>query len=411
MATFEPIPPEDQMRAGQILGYAFTPATGPDHEPPDASQLFELWGHYDSDEDENKPETEDGNGDRGGDKRLCGTCKLYEPAAWVRGEQIPIGGLGAVAVPPERRRRGHARSLCRGAVETYRDRGIGLVALWPFATSFYRQLGWATANEVRRYDCEPTVFARAETVETDRGTLQRLTVEDWERLSGVETSYGQSRSLALSRSERWWRERTFADWDGGGRPYCYGYVVDGRLRGYLLYTVEDDQLSVQDLVYADGTAREALFGFLGGHGAQIERIVLRRTADSDLLYRLDPDGIETTVSPGPMVRLTDPTGLETIPWPAVDIEETLAVTDPLFEDGIYRLSVTDGTATVSERSVREANDPTATVDIGTLSQLAVGTHGVDRAAELGGLTTKDPDTRDALAELFRTQPVGLREFF
>jgi len=386
MNGFGPIPSSDRERAGQILGYAFAPGAGPDHGPAEDSELFELWGHY------------------GGE--LCGTCKLYEPAAWVRGERTTIGGLGAVAVPPERRGRGHARAVCRGALETYRDRGIGLVTLWPFATSFYRQFGWETANEVRRYECEPAAFAEA-AASGSAGEMERLTVEDWERLRRVETAYGRPRSLSLARSERWWRERTFADWDGGGRPYCYGYVLDDRLRGYLLYTVADGRLSVQDLAYADGDARTALFGFLGAHGAQIDRIVLHRTTESDLLYRLDPGRVEASVDAGPMVRLTGPEGLETIAWPAVDVDLRLAVTDPLFGDGTYRLSVADGAATVEA----DAGEPDATVGVGALSQLAVGTHGVERAVELGGLAVEDVETRSALSELFRPREVGLREFF
>jgi len=164
---------------------------------------------------------------------------------------------------------------------------------------------------------------------------------------------------------------------------------------------------VQDLAYVDGDARTALFGFFGSHGAQIDRIVLHRTAESDLLYRLDPGRFETSVDAGPMVRLTGLKGLETIAWPAVELELRLAVTDPLLGDGTYRLSVADGVATIEA----DAGEPDATVGIGALSQLAVGTHGVERAVELGGLAVEDDKTRSALSELFRPRAVGLREFF
>jgi|APHM01.1.fsa_nt_gi Predicted acetyltransferase involved in intracellular survival and related acetyltransferases len=390
MDGLRPIPEEDFDTAGQALGYAFAPGSGPDHGTPTQSALIDLRGLYD-------------------DGQLRGVCKLYELTAWVRGELTTIGGIGGVAVPPEHRSQGVARRLCRGALQAYRDQAVGLVALWPFATAFYRQFGWATANEVRRYECEPAAFDPLAGAATDcDGQFRQLTVADWQRLRGVEAEYGRSRSLAIRRSERWWRERTFADWDGG-RPYCYGYEVDDELQAYLLYTIADGRLTVQDLVYRNQTARQACLAYLGRHNAQVEQIVLYRTADSELLGQLDPAAAETTVSTGAMVRLAEPAGLEAIDWPETTVELTLRVTDPLFEDGSYTLSVTDGTASLSR--LETVADEDATVDIGTLSQLAVGTHSVAAADRLGGLVVHTSAARDTLQRLFRPQSVGLRAFF
>lgn len=390
MDTLTPVPEEELDRVGQILGYAFAPGSGPDHGTPSRSALFDLRGLYD-------------------DSQLRGVCKLYELTAWVRGGLTTVGGLGGVAVPPDHRGQGVARRLCRGALRAYRDRAVGLVALWPFATAFYRQFGWATANEVRRYECEPAAFRPLTGAASNSdGRFRRLTVADWERLRGVEAAYSRSRSLAMRRSERWWHERTFADWDGG-RPYCYGYEADGELRAYLLYAIADERLTVQDLVYSDQTARRACLAYLGRHNAQVEQVVLYRTADSELLGQLDPAAVETTVDTGPMVRLTGPAGLEALDWPATTAELTLAVTDPLFKDDSYALSVTDGTASLSRLEAR--GDEDVTVDIGTLSQLAVGARSVAAADRLGGLVIHTPAARDALQRLCPPQSVGLRAFF
>ncbi len=60
--------------------------------------------------------------------------------------------------------------------------------------------------------------------------------------------------------------------------------------------------------------------------------------------------------------------------------------DPLLDhnDGLFRLSVNGGTATVDPLPASDSTADVA-VDIATLSQLAVGTHGVDAAERLAGL--------------------------
>ena len=183
-----------------------------------------------------------------------------------------------------------------------------------------------------------------------------------------------------------------------------------------MYTVADDAdrtLSVSNFAAVDEEARRALFAFLGTHGAQIERVTLQLPPDADLLHRVDdPGAVDCTVESGPMVRLTDVGHLERLDWPDSDLACTLAISDPLLDrnDGLFELSVSGGTATVDPIS---SSDSTAdvTVDIATLSQLAVGTHGVDAAERLAGLEIRDESVRDPLEDVFQPESVYLGEFF
>ena len=391
MSELRPVPVTDREACQRILQYAFAPETGPVTPDPDSDwppSLFDQRGLYDDDS-------------------LRAVCKLYYLDTTVRNEAATVGGLGAVATPPEHRGRGYAADLCRHALHEYREADIGFVTLWPFSTPFYRRLGWGTANTYRRFDLPPSAFPAHSTA-----GLVPLDADDWERLRQVETGT----ALSLRRSEAWWRERTLADWDGGGVPYCYGYERDGDLRGYLVYTVADDAdrtLSVSNFAAVDEEARRALLAFLGTHGAQIERVTLQLPPDADLLHRVDdPGAVDCTVESGPMVRLTDVGHLERLDWPDSDLICTLAISDPLLDhnDGLFELSVSGGTATVDPLS---ASDSTAdvTVDIATLSQLAVGTHGVDAAERLTGLEIRDESVRDPLEDVFQPESVYLGEFF
>ncbi|MFW5974174.1 MAG: GNAT family N-acetyltransferase, partial [Natrialbaceae archaeon] len=357
MTTFRPVPDADRRRYRAILQYAFSPQEGPLTDDPEESLVgpFDSYGVYADDE-------------------LVSTCKLYELDAWIRDGYGPIGGLGAVATPPEHRRNGYIRELCRGVLAEFESRGAGLVTLWPFETSFYANLGWATANHVTRYECPPEVLPAHDA----EGRMCQLSSGEWERLGPTERAHGEGLALSLRRSERWWRERTLTNWTGGAEPYVYAYERDGEVAGYLTYSVADDEnetLTVDVLAYADEEAYRAVLSFLGTHGAQIERVAFTRPEGAGLFDRVDePERVDCEVHPGPMVRLTSVRAMEFYTIPG-NLACTLVVTDPLAEEeGVYDLTVEDGDVSVTSGSNPASAD--ATVDVGTLTQLLVGTHGV-----------------------------------
>lgn len=396
MSDFRPVPAADRHRLAENLRYAFSPQEGPVQEadsgewPP---TLFDQRGLY-----------EDGE--------LVSSCKLYYLDALLRGSIQQIGGLGAVATSPENRRKGYVRTLCREALDEYHRNDVGLVVLWPFSMEFYEQFGWAVANTVVQYTLPPEVIPRHES----EGECIRLDADDWERLRPVEAAYGRSMNVSLRRTEQWWRERTLTNWTGGTDPYSYGYERNGELKGYLVYRVDDDgelTLIVEDLAYTDEEAYRSLLGFLGTHGAQISQIRLTRPPDEPFFERVQtPERVESTANIGPMARLTTVSALEWFSWPTMTISCTIDVTDPLLDrnDGVYELSVTAGEANVRPVEEQEAGADLS-VDIGRLTQLAIGSHDLDTASKLDGLRLHNESLGDDLDNLFDTNPVWLREYF
>jgi predicted acetyltransferase len=394
VTEFRPIPETRRDAFRSLLRYAFAPERGPEVDPdgewPPA--LGEPRGLFDGDV-------------------LVGVCKLYVLDAYVHGDQRQIGGLGAVATPPEHRGEGYGRALCRHAVGEFRERGVDTVTLWPFETAFYRRLGWATANNYTEYVLPPDTLPEFETA----GEIYRLNADDWERLRRVERAFSAETTLSVRRSERWWRERTLAGWPGGTTPYVYGHERDGDLRGYVVYTVDREdgrrRLTVTDLAHADRTSYRALLDFLGGHGAQVEEILLRRRAETDLLDVVaEPEAVDCVVKPGPMARLTQLGALDRLDWPD-ETRVTLAVTDPLEASGGRVRVVHEGDTTRTECVSGDAGQADAETDVGTLSGLFLGTHGVEWAVERDRLAIHESAVRESLAAAFESRPVCLREFF
>jgi predicted acetyltransferase len=403
MTRYGPVSAERRDTYRRILSQAFdlgggryTSASEGESDDEWPSTLFEPRGVFD-------------------DEELVSVCKQYHLDARLHGEYVTVGGVGAVATPPEHRRQGYIRTLLAGLLEEYHDEGVHLTALWPFSTPFYRNLGWAVANKFTEYELPPEQLRLAQQAD---GRMRRLAPADWERLRGVEVPATAGTNLSLRRSEEWWHKRTLATWNSDTPPYIYGYERDGELRGYVIYTVRTTesgtQLRVTDLVTRDDEAYGAVLRFLADHDSQIDTVLLRRAAETALLDRVsNPDAVDCAVRSGPMVRLTgvvDP--LEWYPWPeGLDLTLTLDVTDSLLEhaEGQFTVDIEGGDATV--RPADDGRDPDLTTDIGTLSQLFVGSHSLSEAAQFGSLTIRRDALREPLATAFDGTPVCLREFF
>jgi predicted acetyltransferase len=391
MSEYRPLDPGDYEEFDRFARYAFAPERGPlDAEAGRSvgSALFDLRGLYD-----------------GG---LKSGCRRYTFEARVRDGIERVGGLGALATPPEYRSQGYASELCRAVCREYSAEGIDLVVLWPFATRFYERMGWATAHDLYEFALPPGAAPAHE----PRGRYRRLRVDDWERLRSVETAAASGVGLAMRRSEAWWRERTLTTWTGGAEPFIYGYERNGDLAGYLVYTVEDSDthertLSVGAVGSVDREAHRSTLEFLRRHGAQVDNVELTVPTDSQLLALAErPEAVTCERVPGPMVRLTTVDALTGLDWSALDEPLTVAVEDPLVPENDGRVRISEG----GLDDPGEDADPELRVDIGTLTQMYVGRYDPATARRVAGLSATG-SLRESLTGLFPERQNCLREFF
>ncbi|PSP82864.1 GNAT family N-acetyltransferase [Halobacteriales archaeon QS_1_68_17] len=350
------------------------------------------------------------------DGRLRCICSHYFHTASIRGEWWTVGGVATVATPPEYRRRGYVSRILRETLREYRERDAVVSALWPFDHGFYRQYGWAMSNRAAAYRLDPSALAFAR--EATDGEHRRLDLDDWRTLRSVRDAVGADLGLTIRPGEGWWRERVFRRWDGSA--YVYAWERDGTTGGYLVYTVADTgegrELRVRDICARDHDAYLNLLALLSNHDAQTDIVTLERPAGSDLLDLVpDPEAVECRIEPGPSVRIVDVArALERLPYPEnLNARVTLDVTDGFAEwnDGLFRLSVDDGTATCRQLPEGDGAAPDVETDVGTLSQVLVGYHGIETAKRVGSLAVDGDDTGATLAGLFPPRRVYLRDFF
>ncbi|WP_256299177.1 GNAT family N-acetyltransferase [Haloarchaeobius salinus] len=411
MTTYRPLTDDEAATFHEFVTYAFRPQAGPgamEYDPDEQHERDRLGAKRGVFDDDGDP---------------LAVCRHFWFETTLRGATVEMPGLSAVASPPEHRRGGNVRRMLEGSVQEYHDREAPICALWPFEYGFYRQYGWETANRYVDIACPPETLefaaeaADAEAERTGRETgdarWRRLDGDDWAAVDAVYRADTAGMDLTVHRDEDWWRYRRFTGWEDD--PFVYGWGTEDELRAYVIYEVSegDDgrELDVWEHRARDHEAYLRILAFCRDHDSQVSTVTLHEQPDTVLPDLVEDRGeVETELQGGPMVRIVDVAdALETVGYDA-DGVVTLAVDDGLapWNDGVFRLDVTDGVGTVHR--VDDGADVDAGLDIGALSQMLAGYAPADRLAKTTDLRADD-ETLGTLDRLFPENDAAILDFF
>ena len=326
----------------------------------------------------------------------------------VRGEYYSVPGLTFVATPPEHRRSGYVAKLMECSLSEYRERGDLLSILWPFKYRFYRRLGWEACSSSVTYSCDPSALSFARDELGADGSFQRVEADEFDRLTPVYDTYASEYGLSIARSADWWRYHIFESWDA--ERYVYTWEKDGDVRAYLAYTIQGEwserTLHVVDLATRDLEGLLAILTFLSNHDSQVATVRFRLPTDIHLLDLVtEPEEVTATMDTGAMARIVDVTQtLPTLCEMNVDAALTVAVADPLVDwnNGTFDLSVSSSNAKCTPSN----NDAGVTLDIGHLTQLAVGYRSAGELSEIGKLDGS-PTIIETMDQLFPAEQTYL----
>ncbi|HVP14579.1 MAG TPA: GNAT family N-acetyltransferase [Terriglobales bacterium] len=291
------------------------------------------------------------------DGRIVASLVLYPLFVWVRGQRVPLAGVGSVAVSPEHRRRGVAEALMRAALRELRQQGRAFSVLYAFRGSYYRRLGYGVIEVVHQLAVSPSNLPASD--ETRR--VRRLLLPDRHAVEAIYERVAQQGHFALERSPQWWSRRL---WDYPGDWVVYEGRRRGQIEGYLHYEVDTTHgpfrlgLTLSEFVAATPEAHRGLVGYLGSLADQVQEIHHSAPGDNAWLatlltaqnlrpgpeigMMLDSGG----VAHGAMLRVTDvKTALESFPIaPHARGEVVLEVDDPVLplNARAWRVSVRDG---------------------------------------------------------------------
>jgi predicted acetyltransferase len=322
------------------------------------------------------------------DGRLAGALRTYRLTCHFWGRAHPTMGLAGVAVAPDFRRRGIGRRMCAASLRIARERGDHLCALYPFRTSFYRDLGFVLAGSLHRYRFSPAdlpLYPGWDRVVRSPGEGPRRARELYAQVAA-------SSNGMLARTERMW---SFLAQDG---THLYLHEnLRGRATGYVVVrghggSHEKSRLWVKELVASDREAYLGLLGWLSVQRDQWGAVVYDALPGEDFHRRLrhprtagsgSPRGLwfhSATILRAPMLRILDleavltPTD-EATPGPprapvehaeaapgGVPVLDSLLVRDPILPDNHGRWdgrSRVDASLSADAGSVHSIGDVTA----------------------------------------------------
>lgn len=349
-----------------------------------------------------------------GKERLLGGMRLFDFRMNFLQTQIPVGGVGQVAVALERRREHVAKELMLFYLRHYREQDTPLVVLYPFRPDFYRQMGFGYGTKMSRYRLDPAALPEGQ----DKDHVRRLGPDDREALRACYTRYARRTHGMFDKTERE-LDQLFGDEE----RRIVGYEKDGRLEGYLVFTFERDgsflvnDLYVREFIYDTREALASLLAYLRTQNDQVRRIIVRTQNPSFHHLFDDPrNGSDELVSPvyhatnlqgvGLMYRVIDVTRMFHLlaerDFGGQNCRLELTVRDTFLPEnaGSKRLAFEEGQVRVLNE---EGCDVAVSMDIASFSALLAGTVTFERLHMYSLAEISDQTYADTVSRVFAVE--------
>jgi len=287
--------------------------------------------------------------------RLVAKAVLRDDEQWWGGRPVRMAGIAGVAVHPDGRGRGAARTLLRVLIEQARLAGQSVSAMFPTAPGIYRTLGWEVVgaleqtrvalSDLREVAVPPDVSLRSAGPE-DLPALARLWREHGATTNGLLTRTGPCfprGPLGVLEAD----VVTLAEL--AGEPV--GYLSYDRGRGYGPET----ELQVHELVAAGPVAVRALLAALGNWDSVAAAVQWRGPTDdlALVLRRAVPPPHEARPW---MLRVLDaPGAVAARDYPAgTALDASFLLVDPEVPShaGAWQLRVSDGSGRLERVAAR-----------------------------------------------------------
>src|SRR5438093_3131513 len=152
------------------------------------------------------------------DGRLVADVRSMPMARRMNGGSMSLGAVGPVGSLAAHRREGHVGRLLTMSLEIMRERGQVLSGLYTPHDALYRRYGWERAESKKRYSFgvkDVRLRFRGE-----RGRLEEVRPEAWERLDSIYRQWSGPRNGPLHRIGLWWEHSVLTQYgeDGKAKP-------------------------------------------------------------------------------------------------------------------------------------------------------------------------------------------------
>lgn len=337
------------------------------------------------------------------DEQLAAKLHLIPLEVHTGKQKWKMGGIAGVATYPEYRRKGFVKDLMKQSLEQMKKEGYLVSMLHPFKISFYRKYGWELLTN--RVKCTLT---RADLVmqELVPGSVKRANKNhNYQDMNEIYSQFATRFSGMLVREESWWKN--ICD----GESTAIYYNKSQQPIGYILYSIKDSKMKVEEFVALTSEARKGLWNFICQHDSMLDQVEMILQEKDPLLFSLQEPNVKAEIAPYFMVRIVDAQKfLKDYEFQWSDTEVVLQISDPYASWNEKLFSLKNGEVTVIDTHGRVEESSILKLDINSLSSILFGYKRPMELYELELLNGRKEDI-ERLESLLPNRPSFFYDFF
>ncbi|MDR2005849.1 MAG: GNAT family N-acetyltransferase [Acidaminococcales bacterium] len=340
---------------------------------------------------------------------LAGMIHLNPYTLLLNRRPIETPYFVGVAVAPQCRGRGVLRALLEAAFKLLRERGQPLAVLMPSAAGLYLPYGFAYCYQRLSYRLPLPEIGRV-FPKTAGFDFAFAALPDWPLFREVYDQFTRPFNGCAVRGEREWRAVLGEIlYKGAGRAVIAKSA--GKVRGYMLYALQESVFRVVELAWLDGEAQAALFGFAGRHFSQCGHFAWLAPAHDLTCLRFSDSRYYPVALPFMMGRVLDPAravaALE-LPMPEGEVLRVKLSDGVIPENnGVFMMKARGCKAELSLAAGR----PDVAMDIGVFAQLCFGAYAADDLWLSASIQVESARGLEILREVFPARKNYINEYF
>lgn len=227
-------------------------------------------------------------------EQLCSQVLIHHMNFTVQGKAVPGGGVAFVSSWPEHRRKGYINKLMQEAIIYMKNKGHVVSLLHPFSVSFYRRYGYEMMTQKIKNTMYVSMIPRREVP----GSIIR--VEEMNELREVYEQYTTQFSGMVYRSDAFWNKTK-----DKSRHIALYYNKDGLKKGYMIYSVEQQIIKINEYIALDREAYDGLWTFIAQHDSMVSEVEFETTFEDQQFTQLNEPRIKREVIAYAMARIID----------------------------------------------------------------------------------------------------------
>ena len=352
--------------------------------------------------------------------RVAGAYRILSTTVTCRGALFNCGGISAVAVAPEDRKRHVGRAMMTHAVQHMHETGQHITNLRAAHEVFYRRYGWECCGRDYRISCPVARFPRLECplpirqwdVAESEKDITLVPEEAWPELNAAYENFSFKYSgMAMRKSFRW--SRIKAVQGSPARVYAAGDPVEAymiiRFTHSTIGMGRDMELEAIEFVWSTREGYQSLLSTLAAVGINFTTISWREPSNGPFLSsEWFTRGMTTTLANPSLFRVLDVPGVLRRLSTEKSGTFTMAVDDEILpaNRGPWRVSFSPGGVEVEPT---ESGD--LKLDICQMSQAILGQPSLTDLLEHGFVKPPSEETVKAATALLSPKTTYSLEYF